>query len=141
MLETIFMKLGMYIMTPGPISAAYLINPSHQSASVCVSLLSLLGNGSGKSFPWKLGIIGGNVFYAVRVVSKKIGRSVLPRTCFFICVKQSRPNLTRSSIAGNTLQRLLKSKRDIASNSVNGFNFSRLHNRKNQTTFRKLEGR
>jgi hypothetical protein len=32
--EPIFMKLGMYIMTPGHISTAYFINPSHQS--VCL---------------------------------------------------------------------------------------------------------
>jgi hypothetical protein len=33
--EPIFMKLGMHIMAPEPISVAYFINPSHQS--VCVS--------------------------------------------------------------------------------------------------------
>jgi hypothetical protein len=27
----------MYIMTPEPISAAYFVNPSHQSVRVCVS--------------------------------------------------------------------------------------------------------
>jgi hypothetical protein len=32
--EAIFMKLGMYIMAPEPISMAYFINPSHQS--VCL---------------------------------------------------------------------------------------------------------
>jgi hypothetical protein len=40
------MKLGMYIMAPAIISTAYFINPSHQSVSVCISLLSLLGKGS-----------------------------------------------------------------------------------------------
>jgi hypothetical protein len=30
MAESIFMKLGMYIMAPVPISTAYFINPSHQ---------------------------------------------------------------------------------------------------------------
>jgi hypothetical protein len=35
--EAIFMKFGMYIMAPQPISVAYFINPSHQSVSVCVS--------------------------------------------------------------------------------------------------------
>jgi hypothetical protein len=34
-------------MAPEPILTAYFINPSHQSVSVCVSLLSLLGNFSG----------------------------------------------------------------------------------------------
>jgi hypothetical protein len=36
MLEPIFMKLGMYIMTPEPIAKAYIINPSHQSLCVYV---------------------------------------------------------------------------------------------------------
>jgi hypothetical protein len=37
--KPIFIKLGMYIMAPGPISAAYLINPSHQAVSVCIPLI------------------------------------------------------------------------------------------------------
>jgi hypothetical protein len=62
------MKLGMYIMAPEPISAAYFINPFHQSVClyVCmfiprivarqrigkiVFLLSLLGNGWVKTLP------------------------------------------------------------------------------------------
>jgi hypothetical protein len=36
MLEVIFVKLGMYIMAPKPISTAYLINPSHQSVCLYV---------------------------------------------------------------------------------------------------------
>jgi hypothetical protein len=35
--ERIFMKLGMYIMAPEPISTAYSISPSHQSVSICVA--------------------------------------------------------------------------------------------------------
>jgi hypothetical protein len=31
MSELVFMKLGMYIMAPEPVSLAYFINPSHQS--------------------------------------------------------------------------------------------------------------
>jgi hypothetical protein len=51
--EEIFMKLGMYwyIMAAEPISTGYFINPFHQSVSVCVSLLSLQGNGSVKCIP------------------------------------------------------------------------------------------
>jgi hypothetical protein len=30
------MKICMHVMAPKPISAAYLINPSHQSAFICV---------------------------------------------------------------------------------------------------------
>jgi hypothetical protein len=50
--EPIFVKLAMYIMAPGPISTAYFINPSHQSVSISVSLLFLLGNGSVKCIPY-----------------------------------------------------------------------------------------
>jgi hypothetical protein len=32
--ESVFMKFGMYVMEPVPISTAYFINPSHQS--VCL---------------------------------------------------------------------------------------------------------
>jgi hypothetical protein len=52
--KPVFMKLGMYIMAPEPISAAYFINPSHHS--VCLNVyptLSLLGNGSVDTFPWQ----------------------------------------------------------------------------------------
>jgi hypothetical protein len=42
--EPIFMKLGMYRMTPESISTVYSINPSHQSVCLYISL-SLLGNG------------------------------------------------------------------------------------------------
>jgi hypothetical protein len=38
--EPIFMKLGMYILALEPISAAYFINPFHQS--VCVYVYSLI---------------------------------------------------------------------------------------------------
>jgi hypothetical protein len=66
MSEPILMKLGMYIMTPEPISTTYFINHSHQSVFVCVSLgkhtpaatlctcvslLPLLGNGSLNTLP------------------------------------------------------------------------------------------
>jgi hypothetical protein len=43
--EPIFMKLGMYIMAPEAISTGYFINSSHQSVSVCLFVLSLLGKG------------------------------------------------------------------------------------------------
>jgi hypothetical protein len=34
--EPIYMKLGMYIMAPEPISVVYFINPSHQSVCLYV---------------------------------------------------------------------------------------------------------
>jgi hypothetical protein len=43
MAEQIFIKFGVHIMTPEPISTAYFINPSHWS--VFVFVLTLLGNG------------------------------------------------------------------------------------------------
>jgi hypothetical protein len=48
MTEPIFMRLSMYNREPDPISTAYFINPC---ASLCVYLLSLLGNGSVKTLP------------------------------------------------------------------------------------------
>jgi hypothetical protein len=66
---TIFMKLGMCIMTTEPISTTYLINPSHQSVCLSMypsygckatarldtstSLLSVVGNSSVNMFPRK----------------------------------------------------------------------------------------
>jgi hypothetical protein len=34
--KPIFMKVGIYIMVPDPISTAYFINPSHQSMCMCI---------------------------------------------------------------------------------------------------------
>jgi hypothetical protein len=51
--EPVFMKLGMYIMAPEPISTAYFINPSHQSVCLYVYPLLLLGSGSVETLPWQ----------------------------------------------------------------------------------------
>jgi hypothetical protein len=51
MAEPVFLKLGMYIMAPEPISAAYFLNPSHQSVLLYASLLLLLRKDSGKCTP------------------------------------------------------------------------------------------
>jgi hypothetical protein len=40
--EPIFMKLGMYIIAPEPISAAYFINPSYQSAFLYEYILPIV---------------------------------------------------------------------------------------------------
>jgi hypothetical protein len=82
----------MYIMTPDSISTPYFINPSHESVSLHASPISLLGNGSVKLTPSFTArqrldkylpaavnprkyrrIVGRVVFYAVRVVSSKVG--------------------------------------------------------------------
>jgi hypothetical protein len=88
--EPVFMKLGMYIMTPEP----HLNGVLHKSlppvcVSLCISNLSLIGNGSIKRYRDNeytsndKQIIGRVVFSAVRVVSKENRRLVLPRTpCF-----------------------------------------------------------
>jgi hypothetical protein len=70
--EPVFMKLGLYVMAPELMSAAYFVNPSHQSVSVC-DLLPLLGHGSVKTFPWQRRIVEGVVFYSVRVFRRKVG--------------------------------------------------------------------
>jgi hypothetical protein len=50
---------------------------------LCVPL-SLLGNGSVKTFPRQRRLVAGVVFYAVRVVSKENKLLVLPRSfCFY----------------------------------------------------------
>jgi hypothetical protein len=65
--EPVFMKAGMYIMAPEPISKAYFINPSHRSLCLCVypfylcyakaqysiSFIPLPGNGSVNMFQRK----------------------------------------------------------------------------------------
>jgi hypothetical protein len=40
MSEPVFKKLVMYIMAPESISMVYVIHPSHQSVSICVSPLA-----------------------------------------------------------------------------------------------------
>jgi hypothetical protein len=86
--EPIFMKLGMYIMASEPVSTAYFINPSHQSVSVYVFLLSLLGNGSVKTSPrQRIHAIEELLAFSMRSVSyqRKVGRLVIPRTsCIFV---------------------------------------------------------
>jgi hypothetical protein len=57
------------------------INPSHQSLCLYVySPLLLLENGLVNTFIRQRRIVGGRVFYAVRVVSKESMRLVFPRT-------------------------------------------------------------
>jgi hypothetical protein len=51
--------------------------------------LSLLGNNSVKTFPRQRRIVGGVVFYAVRVISKENGRLVLLRTACNIIFSSS----------------------------------------------------
>jgi hypothetical protein len=47
--EQIFMKIGMYIVVPEPISMVYFVSPS--SHSVCLYVpMSLLGDGSAYKF-------------------------------------------------------------------------------------------
>jgi hypothetical protein len=72
-----------YIIAPEPTSAAYFINLSHQSVSVCVFPLSLLDNGSGEHISAAANarnsrrIIECVVFCAIHVVSNgSIGLSV-----------------------------------------------------------------
>jgi hypothetical protein len=91
MTEPNFMELGMYIMKPGPISTTYYINPSHQSVCLYVYpiiAMQRLGKNviAGNEYTRNnRRIVGSVVFYAVRVMSKKLMRLVLPRTsCFYL---------------------------------------------------------
>jgi hypothetical protein len=63
---------------PEPISTAYFINPSHQSACLYAYPPIVARQRLGKSVPRKRRIVG-DVLYAVRVVSKKSRRLGLPR--------------------------------------------------------------
>jgi hypothetical protein len=52
MSEPMFIKLGMYIMAPEPILAAYFINPSSQS--VCLYVYHIVAmQRHGKALPWQ----------------------------------------------------------------------------------------
>jgi hypothetical protein len=78
--ESMFMKLGMHVMAPEPISTAYVINPAYQSVYV-VARQQL---GKNVTTATNRIIAGHVVLYAVHV-SKDSRRLVLPRSsCFFI---------------------------------------------------------
>jgi hypothetical protein len=120
--EPIFIKLGMYIMATEPIWTAYILNPSHHSVSVCVSLFSLLGNSSVNCIPLfiarqRLGenvtaatntrnnrrIVAHSIFYAVRVVSKASRVLVLLRTSCTIIILCLQRHLSPSDFSNQIL--------------------------------------
>jgi hypothetical protein len=81
--EPIFMKLGMYVMAPAPISMAYVVNPSHQSVCIpfiiirqrlCKNVTAVTNTRNNRRIVWH------SIFYAVPVVSKASRGLVLPRT-------------------------------------------------------------
>jgi hypothetical protein len=97
MAEPFFMKLGTYIMAPELISAAYFINPSHQS--VCLYMYPTIAArqrlrinvNAATNTHAKLGkIVGRVVFYAVRLISKECRLSVLPVTSCYVLVCELR---------------------------------------------------
>jgi hypothetical protein len=56
------------------------------SVGLSMCPLSLLGNNSVKTFPRQRRIAGGVVFYAVRVVSRKVGYQFFPELLiFYLC--------------------------------------------------------
>jgi hypothetical protein len=83
------MKFGMYIRAPEPISTVYFTIPYQHSVSVCVPILSLLGNGLINCYPpftarqqfgthvpgatntRNIRIVGRVIFYVVRVLSSE----------------------------------------------------------------------
>jgi hypothetical protein len=88
--ETIFMKLGMYIMAPEPISGAYFINPYHQSVcQICISPI-VARQRLGKHVPAATNtrnnrrIVGRVVLYAIRVVAKESIPRIIPRNYYVI---------------------------------------------------------
>jgi hypothetical protein len=78
MRERLLMKVSIYVMASEPISTVYFINPSHQSVSVCVFLLSLIGNGSVMCLP--LSLLDNSLHQASCVAFK-----TWAHTCLFSC--------------------------------------------------------
>jgi hypothetical protein len=70
--QPVFTKLGTHIMAHEPISTAYFINPSNQCVSVRVS------HSRGNEYRRNNRIAGCVIFYAVRVVSRKVGDQSFP---------------------------------------------------------------
>jgi hypothetical protein len=63
----------------------------NESVGLSVYPLSLLGNGSVKTFRRQWRIVGGEVFYAVRIVSKENRRLVLPRNSCILFHEEPNP--------------------------------------------------
>jgi hypothetical protein len=90
MTEHIFMKFGMYIVAPEPISTAYFINRPHQSLSIGVSHIvarQRLGKyvtSVTNTHATIRELLRGVVFYAVHVVSRKVGFSVFPELLVYV---------------------------------------------------------
>jgi hypothetical protein len=79
----------MYIKAPEPISTAYFVNLSYQSVSVCVSLLSLLGNGLVECIPpfisrQRLGK------YVLVANNTRNNRRIVGRVCLWVSVSPYR---------------------------------------------------
>jgi hypothetical protein len=86
-----FMKFGLYIMSPKPISTAYFMNPSHQSVSLWLFSLSLLGNGSVKLLLWhttKEELLDSSFSICPVSYQKKVEDQFFPEVlaCYICCV-------------------------------------------------------
>jgi hypothetical protein len=95
--EPIFMKLCMYIMAPEPISTAYFINPSSQSVSICASHYRCSVTAQYKRYRGNAytcnskRIVGRVLFYAIRVLSRKVGDWVFPELLVVFNIQNSIP--------------------------------------------------
>jgi hypothetical protein len=84
MSEPNFMKLGMYIMAPEPISTAYFINPSHQFVCLYVSLPTVAMQRLGKHV-----LAARNTRNSRRIVGRvviyaEVSRLFLPKISFYL---------------------------------------------------------
>jgi hypothetical protein len=95
--ESVFMKLGMYIMTPEPISAAYFINPSHQSVCLCVFLVKLLGKDLIKCIPPLIAMqwLGKHIPMATNTHNNRI---IVGCMCVWTCLCISLSLLSNNSV-------------------------------------------
>jgi hypothetical protein len=83
--QSIFTKLGMYIMKPKLSWTAYFINTSHQSVCVSPCIVArqrlVIHVPTARNTCNNRRIVGRVVLYAIRAVPKERRRIVLPRTC------------------------------------------------------------
>jgi hypothetical protein len=83
LVEPIFMKFGMYIKVPEPISNVYFINPFHESVYPYIVAMQRLGKNVTAAMNTQGATVEWDLFYAVRVVSKESMR-LAPRTLYFL---------------------------------------------------------
>jgi hypothetical protein len=110
--------------------------------SLCIPL-SLLGNGSVNTFPRQREIVGGVVFYAVRVVSKGNRRLILPRTSCYYVFRSDTQEVAPTTRCNIVLSPSLSSNGLLSKGCLRTFVFSWIYSRDfilEITSFRYING-